>query len=521
MSLKKAIFSTVAAIAISSSALYAAGANNSTIVNGYDGTGDFLIFPAYFANGDNWKTNIKVVNTNTTASIVARVVVRDSASSNEKRDFAIYLSPSDVFEADMTYNDTTGLVEVCSHDDSMILAKGNEPQTALDYFAANGKDMCISLLPEITWTEKNGAGNDKPIGNVDRGASKEVETFGYIEVSGMNKITGTVAHTVGSLSDTADFSTIGLNKHTFYRAYRAMSQSASTPTNDSDTFNNGTAWQNVAGNLVSPAAMRHTLGNNDIYGMGVIYADNANGKLAMTYPATALENLQGTFYQTNGWYSLGSNTQLANITARTISNIEDEYYVAPTFDTAIYQIERAFAKNSYYVTHYGDTTMDETALIAVQPTKIMRFEADKLTVAQRKANMAPLFALRAPTATERADFPTKTAAQVQDLVANYAVNYESDIQAINAHDQLETFSSTTFGELSGSLPSNPQTIHNPNEQYYVDVSTLTKFASGWVQFRLINPADTTHTVPSVPMVMTAKKIGGTNVTNIVYPQFKN
>ena len=61
-----------------------------------DGTGDFLIAPAYFIGG-GMSTDLKVINTSNTESVVAKVVFRDQVTSAEVLDFLIYLSPSDVW----------------------------------------------------------------------------------------------------------------------------------------------------------------------------------------------------------------------------------------------------------------------------------------------------------------------------------------------------------------------------------------------------------------------------------------
>jgi hypothetical protein len=74
MSFKKAIVSSVAAAALATSAF----AGTGTTVVAADQTGDYLLFPAYYANSSGWKTDLRVVNTNTTRSVVAKVVIRDA-----------------------------------------------------------------------------------------------------------------------------------------------------------------------------------------------------------------------------------------------------------------------------------------------------------------------------------------------------------------------------------------------------------------------------------------------------------
>jgi len=80
-----------------------------------NGVGDALIFPVYIAKG-TWKTNLRVVNTSPTYSVVAKVVFREEKSSCETLDFFIYLSPNDEWTADVV--DDNGTTKISSNDDS-------------------------------------------------------------------------------------------------------------------------------------------------------------------------------------------------------------------------------------------------------------------------------------------------------------------------------------------------------------------------------------------------------------------
>ena len=101
-----------------------AGAANAVVVN-KDGTGDFLIAPAYFIGG-GMTTDLKVINTSQTQSVVAKVVFRHPTTSAEVLDFLIYLSPADVWNgtvscaaADAAGNCTRSVIT--SADDSIQL----------------------------------------------------------------------------------------------------------------------------------------------------------------------------------------------------------------------------------------------------------------------------------------------------------------------------------------------------------------------------------------------------------------
>jgi hypothetical protein len=113
MSFKKAIISTVAAAAIATTVSAAEVSLNQK--------GNYIVMPAYYAiSNGNWKTDLRVVNTNTTDAIVAKVVVRSYENSQELLDFPIYLSPGDVWVASLE-DAGSGDVHLKCTDDSMII----------------------------------------------------------------------------------------------------------------------------------------------------------------------------------------------------------------------------------------------------------------------------------------------------------------------------------------------------------------------------------------------------------------
>jgi len=90
-----------------------------------DGTGDLLIAPGYFIGG-GMTTDLKVINTSQTDSVVAKVVFRHPTTSAEVLDFLIYLSPSDVWNGTVSCEvaDAAGTCTrsvVTSADDSIQL----------------------------------------------------------------------------------------------------------------------------------------------------------------------------------------------------------------------------------------------------------------------------------------------------------------------------------------------------------------------------------------------------------------
>jgi hypothetical protein len=79
-----------------------------------NGVGDALIMN-YLA-ADSVGTRIRIINTSSTHSIVAKLVFREGASSCEVLDFLIYLTPNDVWIG--TVEDVNGVITVFSDDDS-------------------------------------------------------------------------------------------------------------------------------------------------------------------------------------------------------------------------------------------------------------------------------------------------------------------------------------------------------------------------------------------------------------------
>jgi len=113
--------SSVAALAIASTSAMGA----VTLEN--DGTGDYLLAPATYANEYGWDTQLKVVNTNTTHAVVARVVVRNGHDSTELFDFPLYLTPGDAWEGTLKVGTGTNSdrIVVETSDDSAMIWSGN------------------------------------------------------------------------------------------------------------------------------------------------------------------------------------------------------------------------------------------------------------------------------------------------------------------------------------------------------------------------------------------------------------
>ena len=72
----------------------------------HGGKGDLLIAPMVMTGG-GWTSEMKVVNTSTVDSAVAKVVFHAPDNSAELLDFLIFLSPGDVWVGTLSSNGTT------------------------------------------------------------------------------------------------------------------------------------------------------------------------------------------------------------------------------------------------------------------------------------------------------------------------------------------------------------------------------------------------------------------------------
>lgn len=423
MNLKKILLSSVAAVALTSVAAIAA--DDSTVNGGavqvaQDQTGDYLVFPAYYANTSGWSTNLKVVNTNTTRAVVAKVVIREYMSSAEKLDFPIYLTPGDVWEG--TLRNVDGKVYISSTDDSMF----NNGAPASD----------VNPVNQVLFDA----------------AANQDNTKGYVEVFGLGAISASAVDSVTGWAIGTPLDKVKLRAD--FNAHLNGNTSA-------------TDWLAVD--------------NGDLYGQEVISAANANGNLAMTLMATAFENVTGATANTNVVIALDST-----LVTNTV--------LATTEQALIQEIEAALQKSNVYVTYYdaSATAAAETVLLMTQPMKKYRYTNSAITLNQiGYAGVAADAAI--PTLYTFAYAPT--------------ARNQTEISLVNSVD------------YSGGTPT---TYTCNTEICQISMSNFVgSFTKGYVDFNLAQTSPTvTTSMPVIPVVMTAKSVGSTNVTNIVYPAYK-
>jgi len=86
------------------------------------GTGDALVAPLWVTLGQ-WETKLQVINTDPERSVVAKLVLWKADDTAEVLDFLLYLSPGDMWEGKITFNDN-GTSTMTSTDDSVLAQAG-------------------------------------------------------------------------------------------------------------------------------------------------------------------------------------------------------------------------------------------------------------------------------------------------------------------------------------------------------------------------------------------------------------
>ncbi len=264
MSLKKLMLSSATAMVLMAGAVQAAAANGCFAVQvEEDGTGDYLIAPVYYAIGtgeNGWETKLKVVNTNTTNAVVAKVVIREALNSHEIIDFPIYLTPGDVWEGVIKEDPVSGRIMVESTDDSMIGVYNGQ----LKQGSPSNPIRLISNAPAGTdiqeWVDPNGQSH------------KTTPWHGYVEIAGLAAYPAS-AIVAGWQENTP------LDKMTFFKTVRK--QISSNPlryskylvaTNAIDVSNDDLMGKEIVYNGAKVAAAARHMSLN-LYALGYVSCD--------------------------------------------------------------------------------------------------------------------------------------------------------------------------------------------------------------------------------------------------------
>ncbi len=263
MRFKNVMMSSVAALAIASTSAMGA----VTLEN--DGTGDYLLAPATYANESGWATQLKVVNTNSTHAVVARVVIRNGHDSSELFDFPLYLTPGDAWEGTLKVGTgaNSDRIVVETSDDSTMIWQGS---------TGNIVQANVDGPIEIT------VGNDDPkldVANTTTGVTDGRRST-YVEVFGLAAYD---AEAVAAYMLTTWAVNTPLDKVKFFEYTRNVVEG--TPKTQLTT-------PGVLNDLYDPALAITDVDNTSLLGKQVIVNDAA--KLNMALNMTALGEVSTT-----------------------------------------------------------------------------------------------------------------------------------------------------------------------------------------------------------------------------------
>ena len=424
MNLRKTLISGVAALTLGVTG--ATAANNTSTKLATDGTGDYLVFPYYaavqMANG-TWKTNLRVVNTNTHDAIVAKVVFREMVNSKEKLDFLIYLSPGDVWEGVVKLGQN-GEVVVESNDDSMVI--GGVPASAQ------------APITQALFVDDKNSENQ----------------FGYVEVIGLGQIPASSIDAQWAVNTPLDKSKI-------YKKYKQTLQGQSL--------------------AAAKAAGWTGVDCDSLYAEEILLREGGTDKLAMTLPAVALEGVTGT--DPNNNYQIAQATRVTNFTMPDTGS----------YDAVVTNIETALAKSHVYATYYGENgNVAETALLLTQPMKKYRLELSKM-----------------PGGFD--DLTDRGYVGSGLKSSDYSFRYSAIARDMQEHPNIHTT------EFSGGT----QKIDSCNTEicvFTLDDKYTGTFDNGYVDFALGKGWNVSgySGIPTIATLMTAKKVDGVDITNIMY-----
>jgi hypothetical protein len=257
MRFKNVMMSSVAALAIVSTSAMAA----VTLEN--DGTGDYLLAPATYANESGWATQLKVVNTNTTHAVIARVVIRNGHDSSELFDFPLYLTPGDAWEGTLKVG--TG-----ANSDRIVVETADDSSMIWDGPAGHIVRANVEGPLEIT------VSNDDPkldVANTTTGVTDGRRST-YVEVFGLAAYD---AATVATAMGTTWAVNTPLDKVKFFEYVRNVTEG--TPKTQVTT-------PGVLNDLYDPDNAIADVDNDSILGKQVIV--NEAAKLNMAYNMVAL-----------------------------------------------------------------------------------------------------------------------------------------------------------------------------------------------------------------------------------------
>jgi hypothetical protein len=239
-------------LSVATAAMLATSAFSATVAKSNDGHGDYLLYPVYYATTDGWKTDIRVVNTNTTSAVVAKVVVREWGNSNELIDFPIYLSPGDVWTAELINGGDDHSVRVVSTDDSSPLLADLDTPVYDNY----SEDIY---------------GNSRPI------------TYGYVEIQTIAEANATI---------------IAADQNVTWSEFQPLAKSA-IKDHFQDAYDDGDI--NNDHNTTKLSRWNYHGLNAALFGQQTIISAESGNQKSMTLPAAAFKATGGLI---NSWIAI-------------------------------------------------------------------------------------------------------------------------------------------------------------------------------------------------------------------------
>lgn len=138
-----------------------------------DGVGHMLVVPYYSAQAEN-NTLINLVNTDATNGKAVKIRFRGAANSDDVLDFQVFLSPGDVWTANINKNPTTGYAQLTTKDNSCLIPTKAAGKGATTTFAFSSQRLDTGYM---TGTDALAAGTRE----------------GYVEIFNMADIPPTAA----------------------------------------------------------------------------------------------------------------------------------------------------------------------------------------------------------------------------------------------------------------------------------------------------------------------------------------
>jgi len=465
MSFKNVIMSSAAALVLLSGTANANQVSGTTEIE-IDGTGDYLLFPTTWANND-WQTDLKVVNTNTTHAVVARVVIRRGDTSEEIFDFPIYLTPGDVWEGTLQKGANSDNLVVLTSDDSAMLWDGQH------ILHADDKTKYPNGM-EITGPKAAGLSTDKYLRAT------------YVEVFGLADYNASMVPNGQFVQHTPKQAGHPLMKTPFFQCARDVVDG----TVETDLTKLKNLYECVPG-IVSDVT------DEDLMGKQTIFSNEnaASGKRSMIYDAKAFSYFAGAPRMTD---VVGSDTALNNMSDRGSNVVSD--------------LETAYSKVKIYAMYEEDEgTLNPMRVIFTDPVK--KYHYDELNDINSYYNYASL------STKPGMNYYYNLSDNGRDMEENVSScipkNDVSDISQVNPDAapcdprivNTEIYY-RDYGNAVGKLLDNAANSQGlkPNEDY--------RFPSGGYLTFFPDANETDHRHPMlIPTQFSAKYIGGTGLNN--------